>query len=348
MSEPTPAEATPNTPPPAAPPPSEAPEGVKPVEVQNGQAGIFSEDKPADPAPAPAAAPEAAPAPNGQTPAPAALPDGWREEMGKGLEGDDLEAWRNQASRFSSQQDVAKTLVEQRRMISNSIVIPAEDDAEGRGEVYDKLGRPKTPDEYQLPWNPDTEGPLDDADKAAFDEFKPIAHRHGMRQAGVDEIVQLQKSKNKAAAEAFRVKAEDIARDRSLQLKTSWGDDHDENVKVYRGTARHYMGERGVEEFSQIRLEDGTFAADHPIIAEAFTRVGRERANDDFDYTPMNASRKQDAQSQLKDKQAELVKQGLRPGMPGYPTEEMEQLYKAAASTRKRRGDRNDQYRTRR
>ncbi len=334
----------PSAAPPSDPPPSATPSNETPSDPPAPVASTFTADPPAADPPAPGSAP----APAAPPPTAEAMPDGWREEMGKGLEGDDLEAWRNQASRFSSQQDVAKTLVEQRRAISKAIVIPAEDDAEGRGEVYNKLGRPKTPEEYALDWNESEEGPLTDADKSAFDTFRPIAHRHGLRQDGVTDLVKLQKSLAASEAEQFKVRAEDLKRERDHQLHSAWGQDHEENLNIYRGTARHYMGDEDVQEFSQLRLSDGTFVADHPVVAKAFTRVGRDRSNDDIDYTPMNQSRKEDAANRLTAKKQELIEKGLKPGMPGYPTAEMEALYKEVGSTRKRRGGGNDQYRQRR
>lgn len=276
--------------------------------------------------------PSEAPAP---TPTASANDMDWRARMSIGLPDEDRELFINEASRSASETDFAKRFIEQRRQISKSITVPPPDDKAGWDSVYNKLGRPETPDKYELKWEGAPEA-LTDADRALFDEAKPVFHRHGLRQEGVNEFVKLQEKQRQLEAETMRVRAEDMEQKRLTELKAAWGGDFEQNKAIYANTVGHYMGAEDMQTFAELRLSDLTLASNHPVIARALTKVGRERANDDFDFTPINASRKEAAADQLKSKQAELVQKGITFGHPDYPTAEMERLYQQVGSTRPR------------
>ena len=105
------------------------------------------------------------------------------------------------------------------------------------------------------------------------------------------------------------------------------------------------MSPADLESYSKMTLSDGSLLSNNPVMARAFAKVGLERASDDFDYTPMNADRKEGAQARLKALQNEVIEKNIRPGMPGYPAEEFNRLYQEVGSTRARSP--NDQYKKR-
>ncbi len=265
-------------------------------------------------------------------------PGDWRHEFAEGLDEKDRDAWLNESSRVENKAAMAKRFLDMRRNQSQAITIPAEDDPDREskmGDVFTKLGRPESPDAYQLNW----EGPepLTESETAAFDEFKQVHFRNGGTQKSLDEMVKWESQQRTVQMEAMKAKAQDTAAECMSTLKATWGGDFDRNKAVYNNTVTHYMG-NDTEEFASLQLADGTLVADHPVVARAFTKVGLERANDDFDYTPMNADRKQNAQTKLKALQDEMKEKGMRPGMPGYPTQEFERLYQEVGSTRPRTG----------
>lgn len=262
-------------------------------------------------------------------------PADWRVEFRDGLDDKTAESWDNISGRFTNKADLAKKLVNQETAIRSRIPLPKEDASEEEwNEVYDKMGRPEKPDGYQFNW-PNEAAPLSEPEKAASSEFLNLSHRIGLNQKQVDAIVQWDAKTRGVISDAERARVETNMSERMSALRVEWGQDFDANKNHYSNSAKHYMG-GDFEEYRSLRLDDGTMLSNHPVMARAWARVGRDRVNDDWEMTPMNQQRKQDAQSELRSLQDEILEKRLRPGMPGYPQEKLDELYKAVGSTRKR------------
>jgi len=261
----------------------------------------------------------------------------WRHRMAQGLKEEDRDAFINEASRSDSETSFAQRFLDLRRSQSKMMPVPDPDNDDAKSEIWNKLGRPEKPDAYEFKAPEGIE--VTDSDKAAFDDFKPIAHRHGVTQKAMDEFVEAQARYNKLEAEARQVRANDLESERRTQLKAAWGGDFEQNLAVYSNVVTHTLGgpestER--EEFRNMRLEDGTLVSNHPTIVRMLTKLGRERVDDDTDWNPINQDRKVGAQERLKALQNEMLEKRLSPGMPGYPQEEFARLYKEVGSTRRR------------
>lgn len=259
----------------------------------------------------------------------------WRHRLAQGVPDADREAFLNEAGRSESEGAFAKRFLDMRRQASKMIPVPDPSDENARREIYTKLGAPETADAYQISEQVVPAANLSDTDKAVFDEAKPVFHRHGLTQAAVDDMLQMQAKHARIEAEAKAARAQDLESERMTELKSQWGRDFDDNVAVYRNAVTYTMGDKAAE-FAELRLEDGTLVSNHPLIARAFTKFGRERAADDTDFTVLNASRKQGAQDRLTALTKELASKGIGPGHPDYPQSELDNLYKQVGSTRGR------------
>jgi hypothetical protein len=105
-----------------------------------------------------------------------------------------------------------------------------ENDADGWGKVYTKLGRPETPEGYKAP-----EG----ADEATVKALAPELHKLGISQKQFENLAKLDIQRNQQAvtAENTRFLADQDAAMNKLQ--TEWGAKFNENIEVNRRAMRN-------------------------------------------------------------------------------------------------------------
>lgn len=129
--------------------------------------------------------------------------------------------------------DYIKGAINASKMIGSRVAIPAEGDEKGFGELYDKLGRPKTAAEYEFE-KPDEKflnenGLVYDAE--AIESFKPFAHKLGLSKKQASELVKwysdlnagrYRSSMEQAEKQSAKEEAEALGK-----LKESWGKEYD-------------------------------------------------------------------------------------------------------------------------
>lgn len=123
--------------------------------------------------------------------------------------------------------------------------LPKEGDAEAWGQFYDRLGRPKSPDDYGLP--------VPEGDDGAF--AKTAAQ--WMHEAGLTpaQAKLLGEKNNEWLAQQVQSFNEQkaVESDRQLsELKTEWGQAFDQNVEIARRAANQF----GIKEDQMEALED--------------------------------------------------------------------------------------------
>ena len=89
-------------------------------------------------------------------------------------------------SKFSTETDLAKSYVELQKVMRSQYKIPEKEDTQAWEQLYDKLGRPQSKDEYQI--NPEaSEGvPIDDNIMAVV---KDAAHKAGLNPGQWDNVM---------------------------------------------------------------------------------------------------------------------------------------------------------------
>lgn len=270
----------------------------------------------------------------------------WRSQKASLVPEDRREAFLNELHRSPTEADAWNRFLDLRAHQSRSIVVPPEDDpkfSEKMDDIFTKLGRPEAPDKYEAKWD----GPeLDELGQSQLQDFKTVVHREGLTNRQYANITGWYNKQRLAEMESAKLQAEETTRDYNNMMRQQWGADYEENTAYERGTLDTYMLPTDREVYDNLVLADGTMLKDHPSMRRMLAKIGRDRSMDDFDFSPLNASRKEDAAERLKARQQELIAQGIRPGMPGYPQQEMDQLAVDAATTRRRSP--NDRYMQRR
>lgn len=124
------------------------------------------------------------------------------------------------------------------------IEVPAKpDDEKAWADLWGKLGRPETPDAYQLQLG---EGATDE-DKAFVDGFRTVAHKAGLTQAQMGAAIQYLNEVTAKAGEAATKQAETAAADTTKALKAEWGDKFEIYSKAVPKLVEELGGEKAVE-----------------------------------------------------------------------------------------------------
>lgn len=129
--------------------------------------------------------------------------------------------------------DYVKGAINASKMIGSRVAIPAEGDEKGFGELYDKLGRPKTAAEYEFE-KPDEKflnenGLVYDAE--AIESFKPFAYEIGLSKKQAAKAVKWYSEFNAKRSKASMEQAEKQSAKEEAEalgkLKESWGKEYD-------------------------------------------------------------------------------------------------------------------------
>lgn len=274
----------------------------------------------------------AAPATQTQGEPAAAGNDNWRSRFATGLAEEEKKVWDNLSGRYTSETDMAKAHVSLVRSMDKRIPIPDENaKPEEWDQVYNKLGRPETPDKYQFEFPADA--PWDETQRAHIKGLAPLFHKNGATQKQVNEFVRQQAELDKVAADAFRAKANTTQQTYDKTLQQEWGGDFQRNQNLAATFVKTYAG-ADVETAAGLQLADGTYVLDHPVMRRMFAKAGLERAEDDRDPTAFNSGATASAKSQIDQIYEEMKTQGITPSDPRFPHAKIEALSKKAYGSR--------------
>ena len=176
---------------------------------------------------------------------------------------------------YANVEELAKAYVSLERTLGGEkIPLPGKDAVpEAWDRVYARLGRPATPADYDLsgfkapdnvPWN----GELQQSMVAEM-------HAAGLNSRQATRLL----SRYAELAGDAGAAAETAAEQASAALRKEWGGRFDTNLDLARRAARGAFG----DDFAAVRalrLADGSFLLDSPLLARAFARLGAERAED--------------------------------------------------------------------
>lgn len=238
----------------------------------------------ADPMPAAAPVPAAAVAP-----APATEPAKGTAEPVK------AEAWRESiadaelkkvAERFASPADLAKAVADFRKRESTSIRIPGADaKPEEVAAFRERLGVPKDAAGYAEVVNT-RPAHIDEAVftaepmKQALGEYAAAFHAAGLTKGQVADVLKAHWALDAKAREAAVAADKAFATASETALRQKWpGQEFDRNKIAANKAAEHFLGE-AFNDAKKLETKDGRFLLDHPVIVEAFAKIGREMGED--------------------------------------------------------------------
>ena len=172
------------------------------------------------------------------------------------------------------------------------VTIPTDpDDVEGWGKVHTKLGRPGTPEEYEVPALEAQEGRID-----LTPDFRIWAHEAGLSQRQMAGLVGKFNDKMSGLVQSSGEES-DLATEQGLhELQREWGQAYDQNVGIAIGAAQKF----GLDQETIAGIERGLGEAGaakllHKIgmaVGEGKAPTGQEAGGHGLKQTPGEAKQK--------------------------------------------------------
>lgn len=210
-----------------------------------------------------------------------------------------------------------KSYAHAQKSIGGAVKVPGEDADEAEwNEFYQKLGRPETPEGYDIEW-PKRENVEWDPDLQQ--QFGKLAHDIGLSKKQFEALVEFEGERVGIIAHTG-AKALKAAED---TLQEEWGGNFTRNVAY----AQRAVGEIGGDELKAVL--DDTGLGNNPIIAKAMYKIGRMMVEDGIIPGEVaGATTKQ----QALDKIAEISADAAHPYHTGdaHAVEEMRKLHQIA------------------
>ena len=190
---------------------------------------------------------------------------------------------------------LAKGYVHAQRMVgADKIPLPnkhATDD--DWNQFYSRLGRPDTPEAYEVQYNPPAEG----YEPTNLPGFQEAAFKAGLNTNQAQELLNWYSGletqaleTNEAASEIHRTTAEQ-------DLRQDWGLAYDKKLSEANGVFEKFFG----GDMAQVTLEDGSLLGNNPQFIRALTNLASNFSEDTItaDQTSSGAMTPQEAQSEI-------------------------------------------------
>ena len=139
-------------------------------------------------------------------------------------------------------------------------------------EVYNKLGRPESPDKYTLELKTDV-APVDEN---VIKTFANNAHKLGLNNKQAQGILEFYKQTLESSAKEMNVNMEYAQEQASNELRSEWGRAYDDNLKKAASVAKTYLE----PELLDTQLRDGSRLGDNPKIIKAFANIANLLSED--------------------------------------------------------------------
>tara|TARA_Y100000310_G_scaffold49931_1_gene46098 strand:- start:114 stop:965 length:852 start_codon:yes stop_codon:yes gene_type:complete len=170
---------------------------------------------------------------------------------------------------------LAKSYIHAQRLVgADKIPVPNKFATEKDWDaVYEKLGRPKTAEEYKYNLSEDQK-----VDTEALKNFSSQAHKLGLLPTQAQGVVSYYNEmigKQLADAESVSTSQREKA---MTELKTEWGQAYDQKLQK-ANTVVSSVFPKGI---MSMNLEDGTKFGDHPEVIKAFAALGEKMGEDDI------------------------------------------------------------------
>ena len=192
----------------------------------------------------------------------------WKEAISEDLRNDP------NISKFTELEALAKSYVNATRMIGqDKVAVPNNNSTDDQwNEVYDKLGRPESPDKYQL----DAKSDVVPLDESAIKSFAENAHQLGLNNKQAQGILEFYKNSMEGSAQQNQVDMETAQAQAEQELRKEWGSNYESNIKKAGAVAKANMDANILD----MQLKDGTRLGDHPAIIKGFANIANLMSED--------------------------------------------------------------------
>jgi hypothetical protein len=186
-------------------------------------------------------------------------------------------SWKNSISeqyrtnpnieKFTEIDALAKSYINAVSMIgSDKIPLPNKNATEEQwNEVYNKLGRPESPDKYKLELK--TEAAV--VDENIIKGFAENAHKLGLNNSQAQGILEFYKQTLESGAKDMSITMESAQANAANELRKEWGKSYDENIQKAASIAKTYLG----SDVLDTQLRDGSRLGDNVKVIKAFANI---------------------------------------------------------------------------
>jgi len=207
-----------------------------------------------------------------QTPAPATAP----AEQSSSWKNSISEEFRKDPSieKFTEIDALAKSYINATRMIGqDKIVIPTKNSTqEAWDEAYEKLGRPESPDKYNLK----VESDVVNMDENAIKSFAEQSHKLGLNNKQAEGILDFYKNNMEGSAQQSKIDTETAQAQSEQELRSEWGRDFDAKVQQAGAIAKANIN----PEVLDMTLSNGIRLGDHPEVIKGFAKIAGMMSED--------------------------------------------------------------------
>ena len=193
-------------------------------------------------------------------------------------------SWKNSISeefrkdpsieKFTEIDALAKSYINATRMIGqDKIVIPTKNSTqEAWDEAYEKLGRPESPDKYNLK----IESDVINMDENAIKSFAEQSHKLGLNSKQAEGILDFYKNNMEGSAQQAKIDTETAQAQSEQELRSEWGRDFDAKVQQAGAIAKANIN----PEVLDMTLSSGIRLGDHPEIIKGFSKIANMMSED--------------------------------------------------------------------
>lgn len=175
---------------------------------------------------------------------------------------------------WQSPQDAVQSYANLEKMLGadkagRGLVMPKEDAGQEEwDQFYDRLGRPKSPDEYQLPVPESDTGEFAAAAKAKF-------HELGITTKQAEQLAEWWNSQSSEMQQQQMTQTQQQADQQLEDLKKEWGQSYDENIEAARRASRQF----GLGEETLGKIEGALGTGE---MLKMFANIGKGLGEDKF------------------------------------------------------------------
>lgn len=168
---------------------------------------------------------------------------------------------------------LAKSYVHAQKLIgADKIPVPNKHATEEDwNAVYEKLGRPKTADEYKLNVPENIK-----SDQTGIKNFSLTAHKLGLLPRQAEGILKYYSDLSALAMNDANSKALTGRKGAEENLKQEWGAAYNQKLEAAGKVFKEYIG----PDYQNLILQDGTKLGDNPAIAKAFAKLAESLGED--------------------------------------------------------------------
>ena len=176
--------------------------------------------------------------------------------------------------KFTEADALAKSYINAVKMIGqDKIAVPNKNSTEEAWEeAYTKLGRPETPDQYNLNIKSD----VVQMDDSAIKSFTEQSHKLGLNNKQAEGILEFYKNNMEGIAQQSKIDTETAQAQAEQELRQEWGRDFDAKVKQAGAIAKANIN----PEILDMTLSNGTRLGDHPEIIKGFAKIASMMSED--------------------------------------------------------------------